>query len=92
MAKRLKRKYVERHLKRGRLIECQGCPTVTCTCFTELEDDLLEKTRELLKALGFYTYAQFAKRAQHDEKINDGPVYAGYLLADALTRKLTGKE
>jgi hypothetical protein len=29
--------------KRGRFIECRGCPTVECTCFTELEDELLEK-------------------------------------------------
>ena len=28
---------------RGRFIECRGCPTVECTCFTELEAELLDK-------------------------------------------------
>ena len=28
---------------RGRFIPCRGCPTVECTCFTELEADLLDK-------------------------------------------------
>lgn len=30
-------------VRRGRFIPCRGCPTVECTCFTDLESDLLEK-------------------------------------------------
>lgn len=28
---------------RGRFTKCRGCPTIECTCFTELEQDLLDK-------------------------------------------------
>lgn len=27
---------------RGRYIPCRGCPTIECTCFTELEDHMLK--------------------------------------------------
>lgn len=39
--------YLQRldNIKRGRFIVCRGCPTVECTCFTELEADLLEKIK-----------------------------------------------
>ena len=30
-------------MPRMRTIPCRGCPTVECTCFTELEQELLEK-------------------------------------------------
>ena len=29
---------------RGRFTKCRGCPTVQCTCFTDLEEELLNKT------------------------------------------------
>lgn len=29
---------------RGRFVKCRGCPTVECTCFTDLEHELLYKT------------------------------------------------
>lgn len=57
----------EIYLPRGRLIQCSGCPTVTCTCFTDMERDLLQKTSELLKALGFYAMSQFAEQSEPGE-------------------------
>lgn len=33
----------EMTLERARYIPCKGCPTVECTCFTDLEQDLLDK-------------------------------------------------
>lgn len=33
---------------RGRYIVCRGCPTVECTCFTDLERELLDKLTALL--------------------------------------------
>ncbi len=33
--------------RQGRFIQCRGCPTVECTCMTELEVDLLEKNSAL---------------------------------------------
>lgn len=29
--------------QRGRFTPCRGCPTIDCTCFTELEQELLDK-------------------------------------------------
>lgn len=36
---------------RGRFIPCRHCPNVECTCFTELEQALLDKLTDTQKAL-----------------------------------------
>lgn len=48
-------------MNRGRFIPCRFCPTVECTCMTELEDELLtkldvlrKKADRLVQALEFY--------------------------------------
>ena len=37
---------------RGRFLACQGCPTVDCTCMSELEQALLDSGAELIRATG----------------------------------------
>ncbi len=44
--------------ERARTIKCRGCPTVDCTCMTELEAELLDKLEELYKAVGANTLNQ----------------------------------
>lgn len=34
-------------LGRGRFIPCRGCPTVSCTCITPLEDELLTRANDM---------------------------------------------
>jgi len=48
----------------GRFIKCRGCPTVECTCSTELESDLLDKLSELIKACGGGTLSQALDRVK----------------------------
>ncbi len=33
---------------RGRFSPCRGCPTVECTCMTDLEEELLVKLNDVL--------------------------------------------
>lgn len=44
-------------IPRGRVIPCRGCPTVDCTCMTELEAALLENGTRMIRATGRPTYA-----------------------------------
>lgn len=55
---------------RGRIINCIGCPTIECTCMTELEEELLNKTSELIKAAGggAITQALEKLRKEREEK------------------------
>lgn len=61
MKKSIQREFT---IKRSRVILCEGCPTVECTCFTELEADLLNKLDELIKACGQSTLVKALRWAK----------------------------
>lgn len=35
-------------IQRGKFIPCRGCPNIECTCLTELEEELLNKSGNVL--------------------------------------------
>jgi hypothetical protein len=55
-------------IHRSRVIRCKGCPTINCTCWTPMEQDLSDKLIELIKACGCMTLPQALKWAKKIKK------------------------